>query len=97
MAEPPSLPYARDGGSTSQAAAYQTYPTYADTFEAEEEEEEVEGSAEGDGDSARETQYWAANRHKAGRDETEKEEEHSELFDTRSSERADGSGLETAV
>jgi hypothetical protein len=79
MAEPPSLPYARDAGSTSHAAAYQFYPTFADTFEAEEEEEEeVDGSA--DGDSARETQYWAANRHKAGRDETEKEEEHSELI-----------------
>lgn len=83
MAEPPSLPYARDGGSTSQAAAYQTYPTYADTFEAEEEEEEVDGSADVDGDSARETQYWAANRHKAGKYETEKEEEHSELFEVR--------------
>lgn len=79
MAEPPSLPYARDAGSTSHAAAHQFYPTFADTFEAEEEEEEeVDGSV--DADSARETQYWAANRHKAGRDETEKEEEHSELF-----------------
>jgi len=77
MAEPPSLPYARDAGSTSQAAAYQFYPTFTDTFEAEEEEEEVDESAEAD--SARETQYWAANRHKAGRDETEKEEEHSEV------------------
>lgn len=77
MAEPPSLPYARDAGSTSHAAAYQFYPAYADTFDAEEEEEDVEGSV--DVDSARDTQYWAANRHKAGRDEAEKEEEHSEL------------------
>jgi len=74
MAEPPSLPYARDAGSTSHAASYQFYPSYTDTFEAEEEEEEVDGSV--DADSARETQYWAANRHKAGRDEAEKEEEH---------------------
>jgi hypothetical protein len=78
MAEPPSLPYARDAGSTSHAA-YQFYPTFADTFDAEEEEEEVDGSV--DADSARETQYWAANRHKAGRFETEKEEEHGEPVD----------------
>jgi hypothetical protein len=79
MAEPPSLPYARDEASTSHAAAYQFYPSFADTFEAEEEEEEEEVDGSVDADSARETQYWAANRHKAGRNETEKEEEHSEL------------------
>jgi hypothetical protein len=80
MAEPPSLPYARDEGSTSHAAAaYQYHPQtpYADTFDAE-EEEEIDGSAEDD--HTRETQYWAANRHRSPKDESDKDEEHGELL-----------------
>jgi len=78
MAEPPSLPYARDEGSTSHGAAYQYYPSYTDTFD-EEEEEELNGPIPEEGE-ARETQYWAANRHRSGKSETEKEEEHSALI-----------------
>lgn len=78
MAEPPSLPYARDEGSTSHGAAYQYYPSYTDTFD-EEEEEELNGPIPEEGE-ARETQYWAANRHRSGKSETKKEEEHSKLI-----------------
>jgi hypothetical protein len=75
MAEPPSLPYARDEGSTSHGAAYQFYPSYTDTFD-EEEEEDINGPVPEEAAEARETQYWAANRHRSGKHETEKEEEH---------------------
>ncbi|WWD04747.1 hypothetical protein V865_002818 [Kwoniella europaea PYCC6329] len=61
MAEPPSLPYARDEGSTSQPhSAYLAYPVEAyephEGFLDEMEEEHTEISAA--------LQYWAAKRHR---------------------------------
>ncbi|WVW84544.1 hypothetical protein I302_106578 [Kwoniella bestiolae CBS 10118] len=61
MAEPPSLPYARDEGSTSQPhSAYPAYPAEAyephEGFLDEIEEEHIEISAA--------LQYWAAKRHR---------------------------------
>ncbi|WVQ65897.1 uncharacterized protein L199_004075 [Kwoniella botswanensis] len=61
MAEPPSLPYARDEGSTSQPhSAYPAYPVEAyephEGFLDEIEEEHTEISAA--------LQYWAAKRHR---------------------------------
>ncbi|OCF55035.1 WD-repeat protein mip1 [Kwoniella mangroviensis CBS 10435] len=61
MAEPPSLPYARDEGSTSQPhSAYPAYPVEAyephEGFLDEIEEEPTEISAA--------LQYWAAKRHR---------------------------------
>lgn len=72
MAEAPSLPYARDEASTSYANA--TYQQYADTFDAE-EEDELDGEISVEDESARETQYWAANRHRRPKGETKGEEE----------------------
>ncbi|WWC88789.1 uncharacterized protein L201_003702 [Kwoniella dendrophila CBS 6074] len=61
MAEPPSLPYARDEGSTSQPhSAYPAYPPEAyehhEGFLDEIEEEHIEIAAA--------LQYWAAKRHR---------------------------------
>jgi hypothetical protein len=72
MAEAPSLPYARDEASTSYANA--AYQQYADTFDAE-EEEEMDGELSVEDDNVRETQYWAANRHRGTRLESKGEEE----------------------
>ncbi|WRT67669.1 uncharacterized protein IL334_004641 [Kwoniella shivajii] len=71
MAEPPSLPYARDEGSTSQPhSAYPPYPAEAyephEGFLDEVEEEHIEVAAA--------LQYWAAKRHR-GKGKAKEEED----------------------
>ncbi|WVR06256.1 hypothetical protein IAU60_003286 [Kwoniella sp. DSM 27419] len=72
MAEPPSLPYARDEASTSQPhSAYPAFPSEAyephDGFLDEMEEEQAEVGAA--------LQYWAAKRHRAGSSKGKEREE----------------------
>ncbi|WWC70649.1 uncharacterized protein I206_104600 [Kwoniella pini CBS 10737] len=74
MAEPPSLPYARDEGSTSQPhSAYPAFPPEAyephEGFLDEVEEEHIEMSAA--------LQYWAAIRHRGKGKGKEEDEESS--------------------
>lgn len=78
MVEPPSLPYARDEASTSHqhGGHTYTYPSYTETFDADDDDAENEGSVEDDANAA--PQYWAAKRHRSGKGKAKSEEEHSE-------------------
>jgi hypothetical protein len=97
MAEAPSLPYARDEASTSYANA--TYQQYADTFDAEEEDEMDGEMSVVEDESTRETQYWAANRHRGAKADTKGEEEQGGQTALRKHERwlMRCSGMETTV